>query len=77
MGHQTNYSLGAHIKWLRGVVGPVCDRGGWLWCSEAIFSYRWGGEGDLLEVGYVVFLGVGPLECAVVERGDDFLSSAQ
>jgi hypothetical protein len=48
-----------------------------LWRSKTVLSYWWSGEGDLLEVGYVIFLGVGSLEGAIVEGGNELLGGGQ
>lgn len=51
-------SLRTHVEGLGGVIGPICEGKRWLRCSESVFSNRRSGEGDLLEIGYVVLLGV-------------------
>ena len=65
-GGGTNCSLWTHVEGLSGVVGPIYDGERWLWCSESILSDWGSSEGELLEIGYVVLLGVGTLEGAVV-----------
>ncbi len=76
-GRGTNCSLWTHIEGLGGVVGFVLDEERWLRGSETVFSY-WGcGEGDLLEVGYVVFLGVGAAEGGIIEGSNEGLGNGQ
>lgn len=70
-------SLGTHFKGLGRVIGSVCDGERWLWCPKPVFSYWGSSKGDLLEIGYVVFLRVGALESAVVQGGDEFLPGTQ
>jgi hypothetical protein len=48
-----------------------------LWRSKTVLYYWWSGEGDLLEVGHIIFLGVGSLESAIVEGGNELLGGGQ
>jgi hypothetical protein len=70
-------SLGTHIEGLCRVIGSVCDGERRLWCPKTVLSYWGSSKGDLLEVGYVIFLRVGALESAVVQRGNEFLPGTQ
>ena len=65
-GRETNRSLWTHVEGLSGVVGPIFDSERWLWGSESILSDRGSSEGDFLEISYIVLLGVGALEGAVI-----------
>jgi hypothetical protein len=69
--------LRTHVEGLGGVVSSVLDGEWWLWRSKTVLSYWWSGEGDLLEVGHIIFLGVGSLESAIVEGGNELLGGGQ
>jgi hypothetical protein len=69
--------LRTHVEGLGGVVSSVLDGEWWLWCSKTVLPYWWSSEGDLLVVGYVVSLGVGSLEGAIVEGGNELLGCGQ
>lgn len=60
-------ALRTHIEALIRIINAIGNGDNWLRCTKTVVSYRWCGKGDFAPVAEVVGLGVGALECAVVE----------